>query len=125
METNPIRVCELLVGLPYVDALGIDDPGGDGPLRVHVNAKSRHTTNGQVNSERRRFWNSRSVALLGVELVVERHIPRPVRTGGRRGGARIRPVLPFHELLQPSQHHLPIPLRVCTRFFGRIVVLRR
>ncbi len=35
METNPIRVCELLVGLPDVDVLGVDDTP-DGPLRVHV-----------------------------------------------------------------------------------------
>ncbi len=37
METNPIRVCELLVGLPDVNVLGVDDD--DGPLRVHVNAR--------------------------------------------------------------------------------------
>lgn len=36
METNPIRVCELLVGLPDVNVLGVDDDGPDEPLRVHV-----------------------------------------------------------------------------------------
>lgn len=34
METNPTRMCELLVGLPEVKVLGVDD--GIGPLRVHV-----------------------------------------------------------------------------------------
>ncbi len=36
MESNPIRVCELRVGLPAVNVLGVDgtDPGE--PLRVHV-----------------------------------------------------------------------------------------
>ena len=38
METNPIRVCELLVGLPDVNVLGVDeDPGG--PIRVHVETR--------------------------------------------------------------------------------------
>lgn len=35
METDPIRVCELLVGLPDVNVLGVDDDAG-GPIRVHV-----------------------------------------------------------------------------------------
>ena len=39
METNPIRMCELLVGLPDVNVLGLEDiPGG--PLRVHVELRS-------------------------------------------------------------------------------------
>ena len=38
METNPIRVCELLVGLPDVTVLGVDDDA-EGPLRVHVEAR--------------------------------------------------------------------------------------
>ena len=38
MECNPTRVCELLVGLPEVNVLGVDD-GGDGPLRVHVESR--------------------------------------------------------------------------------------
>ncbi len=38
METNPVRVCELLVGLPDVDVLGVDDDDV-GLLRVHVNAR--------------------------------------------------------------------------------------
>ncbi len=35
METNPKRVCELLVGLPEVNVLGVTDVAG-GELRVHV-----------------------------------------------------------------------------------------
>ncbi len=35
MESNPIRVCELLVGLGQVNVLGIDDAAGE-PLRVHI-----------------------------------------------------------------------------------------
>ena len=40
METNPIRMCELLVGLPDVDVLGIDDEDGE-PIRVHVESRVR------------------------------------------------------------------------------------
>lgn len=35
MESNPIRMCELLVGLPAVKVLGIEQES-PGPLRVHV-----------------------------------------------------------------------------------------
>ena len=38
MECNPTRVCELLVGLPEVNVLGVDDDCG-GLLRVHVEAR--------------------------------------------------------------------------------------
>ncbi len=38
METNPTRMCELLVGLPEVNVLGVDDEPGR-PLRVHVEAR--------------------------------------------------------------------------------------
>ncbi len=38
METNPIRVCELLVGLPDVNVLGVVDDDG-GPLGVHVECR--------------------------------------------------------------------------------------
>jgi transposase len=37
VETDPTRVCEILVGLPDVDVLGVDEPGGaQAPLTVHV-----------------------------------------------------------------------------------------
>ena len=39
VETNLICVCELLVGLPDVEVLGVDVPGGGGLLRVHVQAR--------------------------------------------------------------------------------------
>lgn len=38
MEVNATRVCELLVGLPDVNVLGVDD-AMDGPLRVHVESR--------------------------------------------------------------------------------------
>lgn len=39
METNAIRMCELLVGLPDVNVLGVaDEP--DGPLRIHVELRA-------------------------------------------------------------------------------------
>jgi transposase len=38
VETNPTRMCELLVGLPEVNVRGVyDEP--DGPLRVHVESR--------------------------------------------------------------------------------------
>ena len=43
METNPIRVCELLVGLPEVNVLGVEDDGA-GPLRVHVERRTSRPT---------------------------------------------------------------------------------
>ena len=36
MECNPTRMCELLVGLPEVAVLGVDDAGGGEPVRVRV-----------------------------------------------------------------------------------------
>ncbi len=39
MQSNPIRMCELLVGLPDVNVLGVDDRNGDDPLRVYVEAR--------------------------------------------------------------------------------------
>ncbi len=39
MERDPTRMCELLVGLPDVNVLGIDDVPGE-PLRVHVELRA-------------------------------------------------------------------------------------
>ncbi len=36
METDPIRMCELLVGLPEVRVLGVEQPDDGSPLVVHV-----------------------------------------------------------------------------------------
>ena len=36
METDPTRMCQLLVGLPAVSVLGVEAPSGDTPLVVHV-----------------------------------------------------------------------------------------
>lgn len=38
METNPIRVCELLVGLGDVNVLGVVDVA-DSPIRIHVETR--------------------------------------------------------------------------------------
>ena len=38
MECNPTRVCELLVGLPEMNVLGVDDDRGAG-LRVHFESR--------------------------------------------------------------------------------------
>ncbi len=40
MESDPTRMCELLVGLPEVNVLSIDDVAGD-PLRVHIEGRSK------------------------------------------------------------------------------------
>ena len=38
METNPTRMCELLIGLPEVNVCGVhDEPGG--PIRVHIESR--------------------------------------------------------------------------------------
>jgi len=39
VESDPTRMCELLVGLPAVNVLGIDDVVGE-PLRVHIECRS-------------------------------------------------------------------------------------
>jgi transposase len=39
VESDPTRMCELLVGLPEVNILSIDDVAGD-PLRVHIEGRS-------------------------------------------------------------------------------------
>ena len=36
METDATRMCALLVGLPAVNVLAVDDDDPAGPLRVHV-----------------------------------------------------------------------------------------
>jgi transposase len=38
VETNPIRMCELLVGLPEVNVLGVEEPLG-GPVRVVIECR--------------------------------------------------------------------------------------
>lgn len=43
METNPIRMCELLVGLPAVNVLAVEDQHGE-PVRVHVESRRSRPT---------------------------------------------------------------------------------
>ena len=40
METNPRRVCELIVGLPEVKVLGVEDESGE-PLGLHVKTRGQ------------------------------------------------------------------------------------
>jgi len=40
VESDPTRMCELLVGLPEVNVLCIDDVAGD-PIRVHIEGRSK------------------------------------------------------------------------------------
>jgi transposase len=40
VETDPIRVCELIVGLPDVNVLGVEDAGANRPLRLHVESRT-------------------------------------------------------------------------------------
>jgi transposase len=49
VETNPIRVCELLVGLPDVNVLGVDD-AVDGPVRVHVECRGPRPVCGECGT---------------------------------------------------------------------------
>ncbi len=39
METNATRMCALLVGLPDVNVLAVDDDDPTAPLRVHVETR--------------------------------------------------------------------------------------
>ena len=41
MEVDPTRMCELLVGLPDVNVLGVDDVPG-APLRIYVESRFEH-----------------------------------------------------------------------------------
>lgn len=41
MEVDPTRVCELLVGLPDVNVLGVIDDPGDGPTEAANNLIKR------------------------------------------------------------------------------------
>jgi len=52
VQTDPIRVCELLVGLPDVNVLGVDD-GPDEPLRVHVETRGLRPRCGDCRREAR------------------------------------------------------------------------
>lgn len=40
MESDPIRVCELIVGLPDVNVLGVEDDGVGLPLRLYVESRT-------------------------------------------------------------------------------------
>lgn len=39
MELNLTRMCELLVGLPDVNVLAVDEADGSGPVAVHVESR--------------------------------------------------------------------------------------
>ena len=66
MESDPTRMCELLVGLPEVNVLSIDDVAGD-PLRVHIEGRSKRPGCARLRSVR----------------------PREGPAGGRAGGSAL------------------------------------
>jgi hypothetical protein len=51
VETDPIRMCQLLVGLPDVVVLGVVDDGGDGPIRIHVECRLGKPRCGRCGAE--------------------------------------------------------------------------
>jgi hypothetical protein len=81
VETNPIRVCELLVGLPDVNVLGVDDAAG-GPIRVHVECRGPRPVCGECGSVE---WVKDRPQ---VELVDLPAFGRPARLVWGRGPAR-------------------------------------
>lgn len=50
METDPIRVCELIVGLPDINVLGVEDHGADRPLRLHVESRTPRPVCGECGT---------------------------------------------------------------------------
>ena len=76
MESNPTRVCELIVGLGDVEVLGVvDEPGG--PLAVHIGTRRRPVCGGCGGV----VWSKGSAP---VELVDLPAFGRPVRLVWRK-----------------------------------------
>ena len=76
MESNPTRVCELIVGLGDVEVLGVvDEPGG--PLGVHIGTRRRPVCGGCGGA----VWSKGSAP---VELVDLPAFGRPVRLVWRK-----------------------------------------
>ena len=67
MEHDPIRVCELLVGLGDVEVLGVDNEGDGKPLRVHVRCKAASPLCSGCGS---RLWSGGERAVELVDLPV-------------------------------------------------------
>ena len=78
MESNPIRVCELLVGLPDVNVLGVEDDDPVQPLRVHVEIRGSRPRCAGCGSE------ARVKDRLAVMLVDLPAFGRPVRLVWRK-----------------------------------------
>ena len=64
METNPTRVCELLVGLGDVEVLGVDDDVG-APLGVHIRCRAPRPACGGCGG---RLWSDGERLVVLVDL---------------------------------------------------------
>lgn len=78
METDPIRVCELLVGLPDVNVLGVEDLREEFPVRLYVECRGPRPCCGRCGSPAE--VKDRPV----VELADLPAFGRPVRTIWRK-----------------------------------------
>lgn len=78
METDPIRVCELIVGFPDVNVLGVDDSRVGSPLRLYIETRRTRPVCGVCG--RSAEVKDRPV----VELVDLPAFGRPVRTVWRK-----------------------------------------
>lgn len=86
MEVDPTRMCELLVGLPAVNVLAVDD-GGGGTVVVHI--ESRMSPPGCASCGTRAWVKDRPTVEL-VDLVL--------RAAGPPGLAQASVVLPRRRL---------------------------
>ena len=82
METNPTRMCQLLVDLPEVHVIGIDkDPGQ--PMRVHV-----ETPDGRPDVQRAECSPARRTATSS-SWWTSRPMAGPVAWSGTRGAGGV------------------------------------
>ena len=63
METDATRMCALLVGLPDVNVLAVDDSNSTSPLRVHVETTAARVGCASCGT-RARLKDRRQVALV-------------------------------------------------------------
>lgn len=71
---DPIRVCELIVGLPDVNVLGVEDLGASQPLRLHIESRGPRPVCGECETPAEIKDRPQ------VELVDMAAFGRPVRT---------------------------------------------
>jgi transposase len=78
VETDPIRVCELIVGLPNVNVLGVEDLGVGRPLRLHIETRGSRPVCRECGA------SAEVKDRPAVELVDLSAFGRPVRTVWRK-----------------------------------------